>query len=105
MSISDTITIATTPIEVPFHSCTTSTTVEDIWQAVVIGAVVILSLWIIGHYACKSVSSVQSSKLKELESRQNHELARIDLEAKIKAATNEFNAKQTKEQREWKNKS
>ena len=101
VSFPDTITIATTPTEASFHFCQTSTTVEDIWQAVVIGIIVISNLWIIGHYVCKSVSSVQHAKLKELEYRQHHELAKIDKEEKIRAATNEFNAKQTKEQREW----
>lgn len=101
VSLPDTINITTTPREVILHSCPTSTTIEDIWLAIVIGVIIISGLWIIGHYVCKSVSSIQNAKFKELESRQQHELAKQNKDAEIKTKTDEFIANQTKEQRNW----
>lgn len=97
----DTISVTTTPREVILHSCPTSTTIEDIWLAIIIGIIIISGLWIIGHYVYKSVASIQNAKFKEQESRQQHELAKQNNEAEIKAKADEFIANQTKEQRKW----
>lgn len=101
VSLPDTIALATHPKEVIFHSCPVATTNNDIFLVIVIGVIVLAGLAIIGHYVCKGIATTQQSKYNELESRQNHEITKLNTEAEIKTAANEFNAKQTKEQREW----
>lgn len=99
--LSDTIAIATAPKEVIFHSCPVATSKEDIFLALAIGVIILVGLTIIGHYVCKGLSATQLNSLNELKSRQEHEIAKLNKEAEIKTATIQFNAKQTKEQREW----
>lgn len=45
--------------------------------------------------------NTQLNKLNELKSRQGHEISKLIKEAEIKASANQFNAEQTKKQREW----
>lgn len=101
VSLPDTISIVTTPKEVIFHSCQVATTNNDIFLTIVIGLTVLAGLAIIGHYVCKGIATTQFNKSKELESRQAHEISKLTKEAEIKAAANQFNAEQTKKQREW----
>lgn len=97
----DTILIGNTSREVILHPCPHPITVEDIWLVAIIGIIIIVGLWIIGYYVSKSVTSVQDAKLKELNSRQAHELAKIEKEAEKKHAIDAFNAEQTNKKREW----
>lgn len=101
VSLPDTIVINATPKEVILHSCPVATSNEDILFALTIGLIILAGLAIIGHYVCKGIATTQLNKFNELKSRQDHEIAKLDKEAEIKTAVNQFNAKQTKEQREW----
>lgn len=94
-SVTDTLTILTTPKEVISNSCPAATTSEDIYLALVIGVTIIVGLAIVGRYTYKSIASVQQAKLNELEKRQTHELAKLDKEATIKTAATELNAQNT----------
>ncbi|MDE6277443.1 MAG: hypothetical protein K2M06_04965 [Muribaculaceae bacterium] len=81
VSVPDTIALATTPKEVIFHSCPSSTTIEDICLAAIIGLIIIGGLLIIGYFGSKIVSSVQNAKERELRARQAHELAKLQHES------------------------
>lgn len=83
------------------HICPGATTCEDICLAAIIGLIVIICLWIIGHYVSKSIASVQQIKIQEQKSRQDHELAKLDKEAEIRMAADVFHDQQTVKQREW----
>lgn len=100
-SLPDTITIATTPKEVIFHTCPVSTTWNDIFFAIAIGLIVLAGLAIIGRYVSKSIIAVSEARRLELNSRQAHELAKLCKEAEIKEVASLFNAEQTRQQREW----
>lgn len=101
VSLPDTIAIATTPQGVIVHSCPVATSKEDILLVLTIGVIILVGLAIIGHYVCKCVAVAQLNKFNELESRQAHEINKLNKEAEIKTAAIQFNAQQTKEQREW----
>lgn len=100
-SLPDTISIVATSKEVVWHSCPDTITNNDICFAIIICIAVLIGITIIGHYVCKGIATTQLNKLNELKSRQGHEISKLIKEAEIKASANQFNAEQTKKQREW----
>lgn len=83
VSTGDTIQIVPGAKESMFQTCATATTENDVILVCVLSGVVVLCLGVVGLFTYLCMKAGHDSKLKELESRQKHELEKLNHEAAL----------------------